>query len=214
MGKVAMADSISYLPEFGAWYNVIKETLAEIDISKLLIYLIDTTDASLLPYFAEQFDVLGYKGFKLAQTEADQREIIKRAIELHRYKGTEWAVKEALKSIGFSDIELIKTGYDHWAKFGIRITNQSVQLTDTSFFDIIQMVTEYKRAVCVLEEVLITIQIEDVLFVDDVPVVINAEISTVDKLTLSGSLKYDGSAPFDGNHNFTGDGDVFTMTQL
>lgn len=214
MGKVAMADSISYLPEFGAWYNVIKETLAEIDLSKLLIYIIDTADASLLPYFAEQFDVLGYKGFKLAQTEIDQREIIKRAIELHKYKGTEWAIKEALKSIGFSEIELIKTGYDHWAKFGIRITNQSVQLTDTSFFDIIQMVTEYKRAVCVLEEVLMTIQIEDVLFVDDETVVINVEISTADNLTMSGALKYDGTAPFDGSHNFTGDGDVFTMTQL
>lgn len=214
MGKVAIADSISYLPEFGAWYNVIKETLAEIDLGKLLIYIIDTVDASLLPYFAQQFDVLGYKGLKLAQTEADQREIIKRAIELHRYKGTEWAVKEALKSIGFSDIELIKTGYDHWAKFGIRITNQSVQLTDSSFFDIIQMVTEYKRAVCVLEEVLITIQIVDVLNIEDSEVVINAAISSVDNLTLSGSLRYDGSAPFNGNHNFTGDGDVFTMTQL
>jgi P2-related tail formation protein len=214
MGNGAMADSISYLPEFGAWYDVIKETLSEIDLGKLLIYIIDTADVSLLPYFAEQFDVLGYKGFKLAQTEADQREIIKRAIELHSYKGTEWAVKEALKSIGFSEIELIKTGYDHWAKFGIRITNQSVQLTDTSFFDIIQMVTEYKRAVCVLEEVLMTIQIEDVLYVDDTTVVISVEISTADNLTMSGALRYDGSAPFDGNHNFTGDGDVFTMTEL
>lgn len=214
MADVVMADSISYLPEFAAWYRVIKETLAEIDLTKLLIYIVDTADASLLPYFAEQFDVLGYRGFRLAQTEADQREIIKRAIELHRYKGTEWAVKEALKSIGFADIELVKTGYDHWAKFGIKITNQSVQLTDSAFFDIIQMVKEYKRAVCVLEEVLITIQVEDTLFVDDVSAAVNVAIYAEDRLVLSGAIKYDGSIEFDGNHNFSGDGDVASITEL
>jgi len=214
MADIVMADSISYLPEFAAWYRVIKDTLSEIDLSKLLIYIVDTCDASLLPYMAEQFDVLGYRGFKLAQTEADQREIIKRAIELHRYKGTEWAVKEALKSIGFADIELVKTGFDHWAKFGLRITNQSVQLTDNALFDITQMVNEYKRAVCVLEEIRITLQVEDALFVDDVSAAVNREISADDRLILSGAIKYDGSIQFDGSHNFSGDGDVANITEL
>lgn len=214
MADVVMADSISYLPEFAAWYQVIKDTLAEIDLGKLLIYIIDTVDAGMLPVLAEQFDVLGYKGLKLAQTEAAQRELIKRAIELHRYKGTEWAIKEALKSIGFTDIELVKTGFDHWAKFGITITNQAVQLSDSSFFDITQMVTEYKRAVCVLQEIRLTIQTEDTFFIDDVAAAAYLEISGSDKLALSGSLRYDGSAPFDGSHNFTGDGDAASIEPM
>jgi phage tail P2-like protein len=51
---------------------------------------------------------LGYKGWKLANTEDDKRSLIKKAIELHRYKGTVWAVKEAMKSIGFTDAVLIE----------------------------------------------------------------------------------------------------------
>ncbi|SHN45954.1 phage tail protein [Chitinophaga sp. CF418] len=214
MGKVVMADSIAHLPEFAAWYKVIKDTLADIDLGKLLIYIIDTVDASLLPALAEQFDVLGYKGFKLAQTEFDQRQIIKRAIELHKYKGTEWAIKEALKSIGFADIELIKTGYDHWAKFGIRITNEALQLTDNAFFDITQMVKEYKRAVCVLEEIRVTIQVEDALFVEDVSASVLAAISAEDTINLSGIIKYDGQEEFDGSHDFSSDEDVATISEI
>lgn len=206
-----MADSIAYLPEMDAWYNTIVAELGQIDLTKLLVYIVDLVDASALPYLGAQFDVLGYKGFRLANTEDDKREIIKRAIELHRYKGTEWAIKEALKSIGFADVALIKTGYDHWAKFGIEITNEDVELTDSSFNDITQMVAEYKRAVCVLMEIRINLQVTDALFVDDLDAIINDEIDADDFLTLSGALIYDGSAEFDGSHNFSGDSDVATI---
>jgi len=208
-----MADSIAYLPEMDGWYNAFMKELAEIDLKKILVYMVDTVDASALPYLGAQFDVLGYKGFRLANTEADKREIIKRAIELHRYKGTEWAVKEALKSIGFSDIELIKTGYDHWAKFGILITTENVQLTDSSFTDITAMVEEYKRAVCVLVEILIKILVSDSLTITD-QAIINEEIQATDRLLLSAALFFDGAAEFDGSHNYSGDGDVATITQL
>jgi len=209
--KPVIADSISYLPEMAAWYNTIRSELGLIDLTKLLVYIIDSVDASALPYLGAQFDVLGYKGFKLATTESDQRAILKRAIELHRYKGTEWAIKQALISIGFSDIELIKTGFDHWAKFSIKITNENVQLTENSFDDIIAMVKEYKRAVCVLQEILMTFQASDVLFVDDVAAIANPQILAIDRLVMSGSLMYDGSAEFDGSHNFSGDGDVASI---
>lgn len=211
--KPVIADSISYLPEMAAWYNMIVAELAQIDLGKLLVYDVDTVDPSALPYLGSQFDVLGYKGFRLANTEDDQREIIKRAIELHRYKGTEWAIKQALISIGFADIVLLK-GYDHWAKFGLLITNENVQLTASSFTDITAMVAEYKRAVCVLVEIRLTIQVSDFLFVDDLPAVINIEIDAIDRLLLSGALLYDGSAEFDGSHNFSGDSDVATITQI
>lgn len=212
MAKIPMADSISYLPEPQGWFSAFMAELATIDLSKLLVYLIDSVDASALPYLGSQFDVLGYKGFKLAQDEAGQREIIKRAIELHRYKGTEWAIMEALKSIGFSDVELMKTGFDHWAKFSVRITTENFNITAAALDDIKAMVAEYKRAVCVLEAILISILATDsVTFTDSATC--NQQILALDRLVMSEYLRYDGSAEFDDTHNFTGEGDVATIVR-
>jgi P2-related tail formation protein len=214
MARVVMADSISHLPEFRAWYSVIKDTLAEVDLGALLVYMIDTVDASALPALAEQLDVLGYKGFRLAQTEADQREVLKRAIELHAYKATEWAIQEALKSIGFPDVTIkkgIADGYDHWAKFGIKLTNTNLSITADAFTDIVKMVKEYKRAVCELEDVSIDILIEDALNVDDDEAYCLPAITAEDTLQLSGVLKYDGAGVYDGSHDHSGDGDIVTI---
>jgi len=210
MASIPMADSIAYLPELQGWFNTLTAELARIDLSKLLVYLIDDVDASALPHLGAQFDCLGYKGFKLAQDETGQREIIKRAIELHRYKGTEWAIMEALKSIGFSDVQLIKTGFDHWAKFSIQITTANFNITETAFDEIKAMVKEYRRAVCVLEAILISILTADNLTSSDTAYV-TQQILAVDRLVLSESLRYDGSAEFDGSHNFTSEGDVATI---
>jgi len=69
-------------------------------VDKTLVYLIDTVDANALPILAEQFDILGIKGYGFATTEQEKRDVIRNAIELHRYKGTVWAIKEALRKIG------------------------------------------------------------------------------------------------------------------
>lgn len=217
MANIPMADSIASIPEFKAWYSVFKQMLGEVDLTKLLVYIVDTVDASAIPYLAEQFDVLGYKGMKLAQTENDQRELIKRAIELHKYKGTEWAIKQALISIGFSDIKLkkgIADGYDHWAKFGIEITNTSLQLTDASVTDITNMVAEYKRAVCVLMDISMSLVYQDsITFGQDIATCLPA-ISANDNMYLSKPLIYDGSAEYDGANNYSGDTDVATIEPL
>ena len=216
MADAVIADSISYLPEFKAWYGVLVNGLAEFDESELLVYLVDTVDASLIPALATQFDVLGYKGMRLAQTEDDQRSLLKTAIYLHRFKGTEWAIMQALLSIGFADIRLkkgIADGYDHWAEFGIEITNSSIQLTDESLNDIIQMVTEYKRQVCVLMDVSMTILVEDVLDMQDDEANARPGIVIDDDLFLTGTLKYDGDGLYDGTYDHSGDSDIVTITQ-
>lgn len=220
MANAVMADSISYLPEYQAWYNAIVNTLgSEIDLSKLLVYMIDTVDASAIPFLAYQFDVLGYKGMRMAQTEADQRNVLKSAIELHRYKGTEWAIQQALLSIGFANVVIkkgIAGGYDHWAKFGLDITNSGIQLTASSFTDIINMVAEYKRAVCVLMDVSLTVLIEDTLNVggnDSDEAYVRLGVFVSDYLHLSGTLKYDGTGQYNGEFDHSGDSDIITITQ-
>ena len=100
MGNL-LASGISDAVHLKAFDEMVEERFANIDVGAVLIYLIDTVKAEALPILAEQFDVLGYKGFGLASTEQQQRSVIKKAIELHRYKGTPWSIKEALKSIGY-----------------------------------------------------------------------------------------------------------------
>jgi|SRR5271156_1002878 len=50
---------------------------------------------------------------ELALTEAAQRELLKSAIALHRYRGTPWAIKQALGSLGWTTVSLLE-GQTSW----------------------------------------------------------------------------------------------------
>lgn len=78
---------------------------AAIELEKILVYAIDTVDADALPFLAEQFNVLGLRGWNSAKTEQDKRDLIKRAVELHRFAGTPYAIRRALQSVGYADIQ-------------------------------------------------------------------------------------------------------------
>jgi phage tail P2-like protein len=72
----------------------------QIDLSPMLVYLVDIVDASILPYLAEQFCMAGdagalYAGFG-PDTEVKTRALLKEAIVLHRFKGTRYSVQRAL----------------------------------------------------------------------------------------------------------------------
>lgn len=73
-----------------------------LDTNKLLVYLVDTVDASALPHLAEQFHILGNEGWLFAQTELEKRNLIKNAIELHRYKGTKYALRKVLEILNLN----------------------------------------------------------------------------------------------------------------
>ena len=81
-------------------YNAMAERLGSIDCTPLLVYLIDTVPAPVLPYLAEQFHILGNEGWLLAINDGQKRSLIKAAIELHRHKGTRWAVEQVLVVLG------------------------------------------------------------------------------------------------------------------
>jgi P2-related tail formation protein len=50
---------------------------------------------------------------ELALTEAAQRELLKNAIALHRFRGTPWAIKQALASLGWTTVSLLE-GQTSW----------------------------------------------------------------------------------------------------
>jgi phage tail P2-like protein len=86
--------------------EAVHSRLSDIDLLPTLIYDFEHVVSSALPHLGEQFHVMGAEGWRLATTEAQRRELLARAVALHRHKGTPWAIREALKAVGFNDIEI------------------------------------------------------------------------------------------------------------
>lgn len=108
--------------------NDLLDRAGSLDLIKLLVYWLDIVDASALPVLAKQFHVMGLEGWEFARTEAEQRALLKHAVELHRRKGTPWAVRQGVKRYDPNlDIE-------EWFEYGgrpfyFRLVNGTVQLT-------------------------------------------------------------------------------------
>jgi P2-related tail formation protein len=86
--------------------DIMESGISAIELNQLMMYIIDVTSSVALPYLAEQFDLLGYKGWRLAINEDQQRDLLKKAVELHKYKGTPYAIKNALVTIGYGVPEI------------------------------------------------------------------------------------------------------------
>lgn len=157
-------DSIADKPHVAALDRLAGERFEGLDLSVPLIYLINTVPASALPYLGEQFDVMGYKGWKYADTEQKKRDLIKKSIELHRFKGTPWSVKESLKVIGvlYSLIEegvvlqynnqvLYNStetyGGNNWARFRVLLPGNTFPImTAALVLEMRELIMEYKNA--------------------------------------------------------------------
>ena len=81
-------------------------SLDELPIDKLILRLIDLVDSHHLPILAQSMSVAGVDGYWLAESDEARRNLIKGAYDLHRYKGTPWAVKEIVRRLGFGNATL------------------------------------------------------------------------------------------------------------
>jgi hypothetical protein len=104
---MALASVLQAIPHLKAFETMAEQRFASIDLSVLAMYYITLVPAAALPYLAMQLDVLGWKGWLFAATEDQKRDLLRKAIELHRKKGTPWAIREALKSVGFLGADII-----------------------------------------------------------------------------------------------------------
>lgn len=123
-----------------AFVQVLLERFAMIDLSTLLINRVDSTPANALPALGWQFGLIGAEGWHLADDVDQKRELIRRAVLLQRRRGTPWAVKEALRALGFPaasiqegqprllmdgtttfDAATTLSGDTRWALFGITV---------------------------------------------------------------------------------------------
>jgi hypothetical protein len=126
----------------------------------------------------------------LALTEGAQRALLKNAIALHRFRGTPWAIKQALASLGWTQVTLLEgqsnwggTAFppnQGWAVFRVTINlaaTQSVSLGAAA--TAMAAVNFFKPA---------RSRMDSVWFA--VPPISDAAPRPSDKLTLSGIVKY------------------------
>ncbi|HEY9737519.1 MAG TPA: phage tail protein [Trichocoleus sp.] len=82
-------------------FEAVAERLSTMDLQPLAVYDIDAVTAEALYDLADQFNVLGLRGWTLAGTEAQRRALIKEAIALHRVAGTPYSVRRAMALVGY-----------------------------------------------------------------------------------------------------------------
>jgi P2-related tail formation protein len=138
---------------------------------------------------------------ELALTEAAQRELLKNAIALHRFRGTPWAIKQALGSLGWTTVSLLEgqtswggvayPSSQGWAVFRVMIdlaVGQGVSAGASS--TAVAAVNFFKPARAWLDSVWFAVS----SIADTGPV-------PLDKLTLGGIVKYQIDAAFAPNDN-------------
>lgn len=214
-----LASGISEAEHLAAFDAMVEQRFADLDIEAVLIYLIDTVHVDALPILAEQFDVLGYKGFAFAQTEEAKREVIKKAIELHRFKGTPWSIKEALKAIGYYNAVIQERlinpiyydgtfthngsqfyGPGHWADFRVIIDlGNNSGIDAQSAADAVALINEYKNVRSRLRDVSYMATIQEYLPMTE-EFVVNVECNILDSF----GAYHDNVYLYDGTNTYGG----------
>ena len=141
--------------------------LNSLDKSQIMTGFVDLVPVEFLELLAEKWSVTGYDGWLLAESEESKRKLIKRAVELHRYKGTPWAIREIIRQLGFGEVQLIerlsgqkrdgsiKRNATHyhgssrkWAHYRI-VLNSPITLDQAEYIQ--KVLRHYAPARCVLE---------------------------------------------------------------
>lgn len=111
-------------------------------INSLIYPRIDSLSGEVLDLLAWQFHM---EGWELAETEEEKRALIKKAIALHRYKGTPWAVINALKACGYESYMKEWFEYDGQPYLFKVYVRRPIQDNQT-YQKLINAVYEYKNA--------------------------------------------------------------------
>ncbi len=77
------------------------ERLQSLNLAVLAVYNLDTVSETALYDLAEQFNVLGLRGWTLASTTEQRRALVKEAIVLHQKAGTAFAIRRSLALVGY-----------------------------------------------------------------------------------------------------------------
>lgn len=85
--------------------EICEERYAKLKLDVLNLTNIDTVPSDVLPHLAEQYHITGDEGWIFCKTETEKRALLKNAIQLHKYRGTKYAIINALEVLDLkSDI--------------------------------------------------------------------------------------------------------------
>jgi len=204
-----LADSIAGISHLAAFDAMVASRMNTIELESLLVYVIDTVSASALPTLARQFDVEGFIGYGVATTDEQRREIIKRAIELKRYMGTVYAIREAMRICGYTD-STITEGIDlgdpliDWARFSIDSEiGDTVGIDGVSQTNLAKLIREYKNVRSYLEGITYRLGIYDTIPELNDTLNLAYEAPTLDEDLGHKSFFYDGTYSYDGTKKYS-----------
>lgn len=80
--------------------EICEERFSSLDLDVILVSIIDNLPSNALPHLAEQYHVTGNEGWLQCRNDEEKRDLIKRSIEVHRYKGTKYALKRIFDMFG------------------------------------------------------------------------------------------------------------------
>lgn len=111
-------------------------------IMNALIYpRIDSLSGEILDLLAWQFHI---EGWELAEADKEKRTLIKRAIELHRYKGTKWAIINALKACGYDSY--IKEWFEYNGQpYLFKVYIQKTVQDEDTYLKLLKHIYDYKN---------------------------------------------------------------------
>ena len=162
-------------------------------IINVIIYprIDEIEDESLLDLLAWQFHAEGYE---LAQTIEEKRNLVKNAIELHRYKGTKYAVEGVLKTLNLSGE--IREWFEYGGQpYRFKLFMKSIMSDPALWEKLISLVNEYKNERSWLDG--IGIHREHTQTVKIGSAIKNGKRYTIGlhfKISVSGTALYSGSA--------------------
>lgn len=212
-----LSDSIGSVPHLAAFDAMVAARMNTIELEALLVYVIDSVSSSALPTLARQFDVEGFVGYGIATNDEQRREIIKRAIELKRYMGTVYSIREAMRICGYTDA-VLNEGIDmgnpliDWARFSIDSElGDTVGLDGVSQSNLAKLIREYKNVRSYLEGISYTLGIFDTIpeLVDTLNVTYEAPPFEED--LEHKSFFYDGVYNYDGSKKYLESNDLLII---
>ena len=126
--------------------EVIEERFSEIDTDVLLVISPDNVPSEVLPHLAEQYHIMGNEGWLFANSDEERIALIKSAINIHRYKGTKYAlikVLELLKINGVIQEWFEYNGDPYYFKLVMNISE--TPLSENRINLLFDLINEYKN---------------------------------------------------------------------
>jgi P2-related tail formation protein len=168
-----LASGIENVPHMVAFIKAFEKTLANIDLSKVLVTMPDFCPPEALPFLAQDYDVLGYKGFALCDTDDERRALIKAAPGIKRRAGTADSIEQAIIAVGYQNaIVTERTGIKYngvykfdgskkyggtkWFNFNVEVFYTGDEPTDLQKDLVTKLINIYKSVRSVLLELKFT----------------------------------------------------------